>query len=175
VGCQRNISNQEKVEKIMNRMKTQWGRYIGAGVASIVLGWAAALVPSAAAAPAGRAAQAVWASDALYDVVVTDTNFRSPPPHSLDVLFNFGMSGLTGQRSVSESAPGDPDYNGGRWAVTPVEFTELGKMIHDPDGDGQVDFELTNAEQVLHHAELGHLIIHPPVRYFECPLLPRHQ
>jgi hypothetical protein len=140
-----------------------------------VLGWAAALIPSAAAAPAGRAAQAVWAHDALYDVVGTDTNFRSPPGHSLDVLFNFGMSGLTGQRSVSESAPGDRDYNGGRWAVTPVEFTELGKMIHDPDGDGQVDFELTNAEQVLHHAELGHLIIHPPVRYFECPLLPRRQ
>jgi len=164
-----------KVKKVMNRMKTHWGRYIGAGVASIVLGWAATLVPSAAAAPAIRAAQAVWANDALYDVVVTDTNFRSPPGHSLDVLFNFGMSGLTGQRSVSESAPGDPDYNGGRWAVTPVEFTELGKMIHDPDGDGQVDFELTNAEQVLHHAEIGHLIIHPPVRYFECPLLPRRR
>lgn len=175
MGCQRNISNQMKVDKVMNRMKTHWGRYIGAGVASIALGWAATLVPSAAAAPAGRAAQAVWAHDALYDVVGTDTNFRSPPGHSLDVLFNFGMSGLTGQRSVSESAPGDPDYNGGRWAVTPVEFTAAGKAVFDGDHDGKVDFELTNAEQVLDQAELGRLVIHPPVRYFECPLLPRHQ
>jgi hypothetical protein len=36
-----------------------------------------------------------------------------------------------------------------------------------------VDFELTNAEQVLHHVQLGHLTIAEPGVYFECPLLPR--
>ena len=158
----------------MKRTKMHWTRWFGASVASlVVLGWAAALVPSAEAAPAIRATEAVWANDELYDVVVTDTEFASPPEHSIDVLFNFGMSGLKGQRSVSESAPGDADYNGGRWAVMPVEFTDLGRAIHDPDNNGKVDFELTNAEQVLKHAELGHLIIHPVAVYFECPLLPR--
>ncbi len=83
------------------------------------------------------------------------------------------MSGLEGQRSVAESAPGDPDYNGGRWDVQMVVFTEQGMAVHDPDGDGMVNFELTSAEQVLDHADLDHIIINDANFYFECPLLPR--
>jgi len=124
------------------------------------------------AAPAGRAADAIWAHDELYGTVATDTNFKSPPLHSTDVIFSFGGSGLKGQRSVAEAAPGDPDYNGGRWNVMLVTFTPMGLAIHDGDGDGMVDFELTNAEQVLAHAELGHFTIEPAGFYFECPLLP---
>ena len=81
------------------------------------------------------------------------------------------MSGLTGQRSVSESAPGDRNYNGGRWSVKAVFFTDLGKTIHDPDNDGTVNFELTSAEKVLEHEALGHLTIIDTAIYFECPLL----
>jgi hypothetical protein len=44
---------------------------------------------------------------------------------------------------------------------------------HDPDGDGMVNFELTSAEAVLEHEELGHIIINDADFYFECPLLPR--
>jgi hypothetical protein len=128
---------------------------------------------SAFAGSAGHAKAAVWADDQLFDVILTDTSFKSPPPQSTDVIFSFAASGLSGQRSVAESAPGDPDYNGGRWTVFVVTFTELGKSIHDPDGDGVVDFELTNAEDVLHHAELGHLTLQEAGIYFECPLLPR--
>jgi len=128
---------------------------------------------SAFAAAAGHATAAVWANDELYDVILTDTAFKSPPPQSTDVIFSFMDSGLSGQRSVSDSAPGDPSYNGGRWNLMLVTFTEKGITVHDPDGDGVVNFELTNAEQVLHHAELGHLIITEPGVYFECPLQPR--
>ena len=141
-------------------------------VAAIGLG-AFGTASSAFAAAAGHATAAVWANHALYDVVLTDTAFKSPPPQSTDVIFNFAGSGLSGQRSVSESAPGDRGYNGGRWVVMAVTFTELGMSIHDPDGDGAANFELTNAEDVLHHAELGHLLIEPTGIYFECPLLPR--
>ena len=56
-----------------------------------------------------------------------------------------------------------------------VVFTDQGMDIHDADGDGVVDFELTNAEAVLHHAELGHLVIIDAEFYFECPLLPRQE
>lgn len=128
---------------------------------------------TARAGKPGHAAAAVWASDALYDVILTDTSFKSPPARSTDILFNFAGGGLEGQRSVAEAAPGDPDYNGGRWNVMLVSFTDRGKLVHDPDGDGAVNFELTNAEDVLYHAELAHLVIVPANFYFECPLLPR--
>ena len=77
-----------------------------------------------------------------------------------------------GQRSVADAEPGDPDYNGGRWNVKVATFTPMGLAIHDVDGNGVADFELTNAEQVMMHAGLGHLTIEDAGIYFECPLLP---
>lgn len=131
------------------------------------------LVSSAFAAPAMRVSEALWANDKIFDTVLTDTSFNLPPMHSTDVLYNFGMSGLQGQRAVSASAPGDRDYNGGRWSVKVVVFTEAGKEAHDPDGDGFVNFELTSSDAVLSHHALGHFDIIETTIYFECPLLPR--
>ena len=115
---------------------------------------------------------AIWANSNLYGTVLTDTSFNAPPAGSTDTLYNFGMSGLGGQRAVSESAPGDSDYNGGRWSVKAVVFTDQGKAVHDPDGDGMVNFELKSAEDVLHHEALGHIVIMDTGIYFECPLIP---
>lgn len=134
-----------------------------------------ALAPSALAAAAGHARGAIWADDQLFDVILTDTSFKSPPLQSTDVLFNFANSGLTGQRSVSESAPGDPDYNGGRWAVMAVTFTPAGKSALDADDNGMVDSEFTNAAEVLDAADMGYVSIQATGIYFECPLLPRRQ
>ncbi len=114
---------------------------------------------------------AIWANGRLYGTVVTPTSFKSPPAKSTDTIYSFGMSGLQGQRSVSEAAPGDRDYNGGRWSVKVVVFTALGLSVHDQDGDGTADFELASEEQVLHHYALGHLEIFDTDIYFECPLL----
>ena len=125
------------------------------------------------AAPALRVSGAIWANNALYDTILTDTAFHLPPVQSTDVLYNFMISGLGGQRAVSESAPGDRNYNGGRWAVKLAVFTEAGKAVHDPDGDGIVNFELTNANDVQTHSSLGHIEIVDTAIYFECPLLPR--
>jgi hypothetical protein len=131
------------------------------------------LVSSVFAAPAMRVSEALWANDKLFDTVLTDTSFNLPPMHSTDVLYNFGISGLQGQRAVSASAPGDRDYNGGRWSVKVVVFTEAGKAAHDPDGDKIANFELTSADAVLAHQALGHFDIIDTSIYFECPLLPR--
>ena len=128
-------------------------------------------VSSVFAAQAIRVSGALWANDELFDTILTDTSFYLPPAQSTDVLYNFMMSGLGGQRSVSESAPGDRNFNGGRWSVKVVVFTEAGKAVHDPDRDGVVNFELTNADEVLTHHSLGHLDIMDTSIYFECPLL----
>jgi hypothetical protein len=135
-----------------------------------IVGTAAGL---ANAGGAVRASGAIWAHGELYDTVITPTTFVAPPEHSTDILYNFGMSGLAGQRSVSESAPGDTDFNGGRWDVQMVVFTPQGVEAHDPDGDGIVNYELTDAGEVLDDEALGHIIINEANFYFECPLLPR--
>ena len=124
-----------------------------------------------AAATASHAARATRVADVIYDTVLTDTSFLSPPAHSTDALYNFDMSGLMGQRPVSESAPGDRDYNGGRWSVRIVTFTEQGLAVHDPDGDGHINVELTNDEAVLEQEMLGNISIMHTTVYFECPLL----
>ncbi|MDF1553178.1 MAG: hypothetical protein P1P84_08960 [Deferrisomatales bacterium] len=125
----------------------------------------------AAAAPATRVANAIWAHDSIYDTVATDTTFMSPPLHSTDVIYSFMMSGLMGQRSVAEYAPGDREYNGGRWNVQVVVYTPAGLEEFD-DGSGFVTYELTNAEAVEEAADQGLLTIRPANFYFECPLIP---
>lgn len=115
---------------------------------------------------------AIWANGELYGTVLTPTSFKSPPPQSTDIIYSFMMNTVQGQRGVSEAAPGDRDYNGGRWSVHLAIFTALGESVHDADGDGFVDFELTSAEQVLQHEALGHLEIVDANFYFVCPLLP---
>ena len=140
---------------------------------TIILAVALSLMWVAAAhAGAMRVAEAIWAHGQIYDTVITPTSFVSPPEQSTDTIYNFSMSGLTGQRSVADAAPGDPDYNGGRWIVMLPVFTELGTQVHDADGDGMVDFELMAADEVANHVALGHIDVFPADFYFECPMLP---
>ena len=140
---------------------------VGIGI-FLVLSFAPSL---AHAQKAQNVQDAVWADGRLYGTTLTPTNVPAKGP--FDVILNFAGSGLDGQRSVSDSKPGDSDYNGGRWAVYMVTFTSQGMTIHDPDGDGKVNFELMSYEQVLEHRDLGHLTIgSEAVRYFLCPLHP---
>ena len=114
---------------------------------------------------------AIWADGELFGVTITPNDVPKKGP--FDVIYNFGNSGLDGQRGISETKPGDTDYNGGRWEVLPATFTEEGKDVHDPDGDGTVNFELKSAEAVMDHVVLGHLTVGDPIRYFVCPLHPQ--
>jgi hypothetical protein len=125
------------------------------------------------AAGAARAAAAIWSHGQLYDTIGTPTVFMDPPEHSTDTLYNFGMSGLDGQRAISVAAPGDRDFNGGRWSVVLVTFTDAGMAMHDADGDGVIDSELTSEEEVLDEYNLGLLDLTDTDVYFECPMLPR--
>jgi hypothetical protein len=79
---------------------------------------------------------------------------------------------LDGQLPVSEAAPGNPEYNGGRWFTHTVEWTEEGFLAH-----GIVPV-LTSEEDILLYESLDHLVVTPgsfpngPPVYFQCPLLP---
>lgn len=125
----------------------------------------------AGAGGAMKVSRALWANGQLYGTVITPGSFDAPPIHSLDLLYDFSMSGLAGQRSVAESAPGDPTYNGGRWWVQMVVFTAAGIVALDADADGTIDAELTSAAVVMQHASMGRLVVFPTSTYFECPVL----
>jgi hypothetical protein len=138
---------------------------------SIALALAAALAAGPALARATRVDDAIWNDGRLYGTVLTPTSFVAPPEHSTDTLYNFGMSGLNGQRAISEAAPRDRDYNGGRWSVVVAVFTEAGKSTLG-DGSGNIAVELTSDEELLYHVDQGHIELIPTSIYFECPMLP---
>jgi hypothetical protein len=88
-----------------------------------------------------------------------------------DKLFVF-VNGAAGQLPVAEAAPGNRDFNGGRWFTHTVMWTAAGMAAHDPLP------VLMSYEEIRLHEGLGHLAIAPgsppegPPDYFECPLLP---
>jgi hypothetical protein len=118
---------------------------------------------------------AIWVNGSLYDTVVAPAFFTDPPEHSTDPIYSFAASGLTGQRSIAEDAPGDPGYNGGRWAVKRVEFTLEGFAVFDLDMDGVIDMEIQSAEELWLYEMLGLVMIVDTEIYFSCPLLPRRR
>jgi hypothetical protein len=94
---------------------------------------------------------------------------------SFDKLFVITNSNNPmGQLPVSEAAPGNPDFNGGRWFTHTAEWTQAGFDAH-----GTVPV-LKSYDEVMLHYDLGHLTITPgspggegaPPDYFECPMLP---
>jgi hypothetical protein len=115
---------------------------------------------------------AFYVDGELYRTVGTPTSLPDKGP--FDGLYGFSDEILQGQTPVAESAPGDQDYNGGRWERRILEFTEEGVAVHDPDGDGVVNFELTSWEEVEEHIALGHLEVIGEVTRFECPVIPKH-
>ncbi len=119
------------------------------------------------AAGLGPPAGNIWADGTLYRTIGTPTEL--PNKGLKDGMYV--IEGLSGQHPVSESKPGDQDYNGGRWQQYILEFTEEGMEIHDPDGDGAVNFQLQSWEQVQEHIGFGHLMLVGMGDSFVCPLI----
>lgn len=91
---------------------------------------------------------------------------------SFDKLFIF-VNGAPGQLPVSEAAPGNPAFNGGRWSAQTVLWTEAGIGANNPLP------VLTSYADIQLYQSMGYLAIAPghPAGgpdYFECPLLPIH-
>jgi hypothetical protein len=102
----------------------------------------------------------------------TKGNADLPAPNahnaqSFDGLFKF-TNGIAGQLAVSEAAPGNPMYNGGRWDVYTVTWNVTPYLI-------------TNYEDLMMEWALGNVTITKgepadgQPHYFQCPLLPNKQ
>jgi hypothetical protein len=125
----------------------------GAAAAAMLLSVAATSV-----AAGGPPSLAFFVDGERYRTVGTPTDFSGTgaPVSSYDRIYVLG-DGLV---NVAEAAPGDRDYNGGRWMVLPVTW-HVAPM------------QLTSAEQVEMYAAQGALTIAAtPVKQFECPVIP---
>lgn len=91
---------------------------------------------------------------------------------SFDGIYIFiNSNNPDGQLPVAEAAPGNPNFNGGRWIAYTVEWTDAAFAAY-----GTVPL-LKSFDEVMYHHALGDLDIvlgHParPSPYFQCPLLP---
>ena len=103
----------------------------------------------------GPPANAIYAHDRLYTGVNTPTDLPDSGP--FNAIYPFPGTGLN---AVSEAAPGDRSYVGGRWAVHPVTFLTIQPR------------QFTNAEDILAAAARGEVGIGGVVKRFECPLIP---
>lgn len=97
-----------------------------------------------------------WVDCELFGGVVTPAKF-DPNSDPFDELYAGGNGFKNGAPLISESKPGDVDYNGGRWhmnvlksGVSPDKYANA-CSVEDLDLS---DFQSTS-------------------NYFECPLLPR--
>ena len=110
----------------------------------LTLGLAALVVAGSALAngSGGVTGPAFYVDGVLYRTVATPTDLSrtGSPAHSFDTIYE-----LMGQPfNVATAAPGDGDYNGGRWMVHAVAFnTSWAATVaaHDANGSGDLDSE----------------------------------
>jgi len=128
----------------------------------------AAVVLPATAARAGVSGPAFYVDGTLYRTVGTPTDFSGTgaPAHSFDTIYEF--FGL--QRNVATAAPGDPGYNGGRWAVHGLSFSNYAAAVaaHDTNGSGNLDSD----EEIAAALASGAATDIGVVKWFECPVIP---
>ena len=126
---------------------------------------AAALLPVVAAA-GGISGPAFYVDGVLYRTVATPTDLSSTgaPSHSFDVIYSFGGAQ---EFNVATAAPGDRDYNGGRWEVHAIAFIggyEAALATYDANGSGEFD----NDAEVLAALNGGAATDEGVVRRFVC-------
>jgi hypothetical protein len=129
---------------------------------------ATAMVLTAGIASAGVSGPAFYVDGSLYRTVGTPTNLAGTgaPAHSWDVIYDFGML----QPNVAEAAPGDADYNGGRWQVHGLSFADYAGAVAAFDTNGSGNFD--SAQEVEAAIDAGAATDLGVVKQFECPAIP---
>jgi hypothetical protein len=121
----------------------------------------------AAPAAAGVSGPAFYVDGELYRTVGTPTDLPArAPDHSFDVIYALDAFQTF---NVSTVAPGDRDYNGGRWQVHAISFDdyEAALAAHDANGSGDFDSD----EEVEAAIAAGDATDLGVVRRFECPVI----
>ena len=124
------------------------------------------LAATALAGAGGVSGPAFYVDGELYRTVATPTDLpANAPERSFDVIYEF--FGL--QTNVAEAAPGDPDYNGGRWLVHGLSFADYAGAVAAFDANGSGDFD--SAEEVEAALAAGAATDLGVVKRFVCPAI----
>ncbi len=127
----------------------------------------AALTAAAFAGSGGVTGPAFYVDGSLYRTVATPTELpASAPAHSFDTIYEF--FGL--QTNVAEAAPGDRDYNGGRWMVHGLSFADYAAALAAFDANDSGAFD--SAEEVEAAIAAGAATDLGVVKRFVCPAIP---
>jgi hypothetical protein len=143
--------------------------FIGAAVIAATL-----LVPATAVAAAngsgGVTGPAIYVDGELYRTVGTPTDLAATgaPDESFDTLYT-----IDGHPSVATAAPGDTDFNGGRWMVHALAFDDYAAAVAHADGNASGDLDSDAEVQAAIAAGLAEDT--GVVRRFECPVIPQAQ
>lgn len=130
----------------MSRIRTA---LLVAGLAMIA---ATAFAQGQGNGPVGPPGGTIYAHDEAYRTVGTPKDL--PDHGNFDTIYVLGGD----LAAVSESAPGDADFNGGRWEVRFITWNVT-------------PTQYTNAEDIVAAAGRGDLMIGDVARRFECPLI----
>ena len=121
-----------------------------------------------AAATSGVTGPAFYVDGVAYRTVNTPTDLSGTgaPAQSFDTIYDFG--GLQ-PLNVATAAPGDRDYNGGRWRVHALAFADYAAALaaYDANGSGSFDSDAEVAAALAGGAarDLG------VVKSFVCPVI----
>ena len=117
---------------------------VAIAIAALAVGLLSATSAEAKGA-GGVTGPAFYVDGELYRTVVTPTALSrtGAPDHSFDIIYDLGGA----QANVAEAAPGDRDFNGGRWRVHAIAFNSSYAQTlaaHDMNASGTLD----SAEEV---------------------------
>jgi hypothetical protein len=119
------------------------------------------------ASAAGVSGPAIYVHHELYRTVATpnDLSGTGAPAQAWDTIYNFNGA----QASVATAAPGDRDFNGGRWQVHSVSLPRgyaAALASGDLDGNGVLDA----TDEVQAALASGTAVDDGIVKYFVCTL-----
>lgn len=128
-----------------------------------------AIVSSAAASVTGPA---FYVDGQLYRTVATPTDLAGTgaPAQSRDLIYDLGGN----QPNIATAAPGDTDYNGGRWQVHAVSFnTSYAATLaaYDANANGVLDSDAELAQAFDDPGPAGATDA-GVIRQFVCPVIP---
>ena len=121
-----------------------------------------------ATATGGVTGPAFYVDGTLYRTVGTPTDLSptGAPDWSFDTIYEFfGVQPY----NVATTAPGDRGYNGGRWRVHGLEFTDYDAALAQFDTNGSGDFD--SADEVSAALEAGAATDIGVVKSFVCPVI----
>ena len=134
---------------------------------AVVVAAAVAVAGARAAGSGGVTGPSFYVDGQLYRTVGTPTDLSATgaPDHSFDTIYDFG--GL--QLNVATAAPGDAGYNGGRWRVHGLSFTNYAAAVSqfDANGSGNLD----SAAEVQAALAAGAATDLGVVKSFVCPVI----